>query len=217
MWANTEVRASNWCADIRIRYSVYLYTLQAIHLLSNQTLQVLSFASWLRQHNEHVKQSQALIKRERHLREESGSAQPGDEAPTPSTVGIYGLDLYSMYESIDEVLKFLEEHDRAAADRAREHYSCFDHFDRNPQMYGQLTALGITPSCEDEAVSVLLQMRSRNAALMKEFTAKSSQATTTSGSGGHHSIIAELEENFYAMINSKIVVDAERYYREMMR
>lgn len=42
--------------------------------------------------------------------------------------GFYGLDLYSLYESIDAVLRYLLEIDPDAARHARYRYSCFDHF-----------------------------------------------------------------------------------------
>ncbi len=41
-------------------------------------------------------------------------------------LGFYGLDLYSLFSSIEAVLKYLEKIDSAAAERARYRYSCFD-------------------------------------------------------------------------------------------
>jgi erythromycin esterase-like protein len=49
----------------------------------------------------------------------------------PSTapkVGFYGLDLYSLHASMEAVVAYLERVDPEAAQRARERYSCFDHF-----------------------------------------------------------------------------------------
>lgn len=41
--------------------------------------------------------------------------------------GFYGLDLYSLYTSIEAVLDYLETVDPQAAARARQRYACFDH------------------------------------------------------------------------------------------
>jgi erythromycin esterase-like protein len=72
---------------------------------------VLDFVGWLREHNDRV-------------RDERGKA------------GFYGLDLYSLYRSIQEVIAYLERVDPAAA-RARERYACFDHYgDDDGQTYG---------------------------------------------------------------------------------
>src|SRR6266568_6554794 len=48
-------------------------------------------------------------------------------------VGFYGMDLYSLYTSVEEVLKYLEKVDPAAARRARFRYSCLGHFGEDPQ------------------------------------------------------------------------------------
>ena len=40
--------------------------------------------------------------------------------------GFYGLDLYSLYRSMQEVITYLEGVDPHAAARARERYACFD-------------------------------------------------------------------------------------------
>ena len=64
---------------------------------------VLEFASWLRAHNERVKAAQAQALRARHVHEEAEDAPPGPPPDVPRQVGIYGLDVYSMYESMREV------------------------------------------------------------------------------------------------------------------
>src|SRR5438874_2887083 len=71
---------------------------------------VRDFVAWLRNHND--------------------SLPPGE----PKT-GFYGLDLYSLYESVDAVLKYLQRVDPEGARRARLRYSCFDHFGENAQEY----------------------------------------------------------------------------------
>src|SRR5207247_2834634 len=62
-----------------------------------------------------------------HLREYN------DTQPVEKRVGFYGLDLYSLFGSIEAVLKYLNKIDPAAAARARFAYSCFDHFEEDSQ------------------------------------------------------------------------------------
>jgi erythromycin esterase-like protein len=133
--------------------------------------EVVEFVKWLRAHNDSAK----------------------DEA---RKTGFYGLDLYSLDTSRHSVLEYLRAVDPAAARRAAERYSCFDHFEDDPQGYGHAAALGITQSCEDDAVTQLVEMR-RAAA--------------------HRPHDSDPDTVFAAEQNARLVVDAERYYREMFR
>ncbi|MBX5481323.1 MAG: erythromycin esterase family protein, partial [Myxococcaceae bacterium] len=109
-----------------------------------------------------------------------------------SAVGFYGLDLYSLYTSIDEVIAYLEDVDPEAAERARRRYACFDHAGGIDAAIGQ-------SSCEDEVVEQLLELqRSRSRYLAED------------------EVLAE-DEFFYAEQNARLVKDAERYYRMMYR
>ena len=76
-------------------------------------------------------------------------------------VGFYGLDLYSLFSSIEEVLRYLDRIDPEAARRARERYACFDHYHQDSQRYGYATGYGLAPTCEDEVVSQLGELRRR--------------------------------------------------------
>jgi erythromycin esterase-like protein len=53
-----------------------------------------------------------------------------NDAPAPDVpkTGFYGLDLYSLYASMEAVVNYLEKVDPDAARRARYRYSCFEHF-----------------------------------------------------------------------------------------
>lgn len=63
--------------------------------------------------------------------------------------GFYGLDLYSMHRSMQEVIGYLDTVDPAAAASARHRYSCFDHAsaDDDGQAYRFAAAFGAGPSC----------------------------------------------------------------------
>ncbi len=111
--------------------------------------------------------------------------------------GFYGMDLYSLYRSIEKILEFLDEVDPVAAARARTRYACFEQFESNAQLYGRAVELGLNPSCERLAVAQLLEMRR--------------QADDHLRREG----LSIVDEQFFAEQNAKIVCDAERYYRAM--
>jgi erythromycin esterase-like protein len=112
-------------------------------------------------------------------------------------VGIFGLDLYSLYASIESVLKYLDRVDPQAAARARKRYACFEYFGDDPQGYALAVAQGYE-SCEDDAVAELVELRR--------------QALLPAPAGS-----AAAEEVFSAEQNARLVVNAERYYRAMFR
>lgn len=135
--------------------------------------QTIKFARWLKDHN---------------------SALENDT----KKVGFYGLDLYSLHSSMHEVLKYLQEHDPAAAKKARERYACFDHFSGDAQEYGMETCYGMKKSCENEVVTQLTDMRLAYAKSLKE----------------NHDLNKE-NEYFSALTNAIVVKDSEEYYRGM--
>jgi erythromycin esterase-like protein/predicted phosphoribosyltransferase len=112
-------------------------------------------------------------------------------------VGFAGLDLYSMHASMKAVLRYLERVDPEAAKRARERYSCFDQFGEDTQVYGFMTRLNLSKSCEEEVIRQLVELQRRGADLARR-------------DGG----TAE-EEHFYAVQNARLVKNAEAYYRSM--
>lgn len=112
-------------------------------------------------------------------------------------VGFYGLDLYSLHASMDAVLRYLNAVDPAAAQRARQRYSCFEQFGTDVQSYGYAATLGLSTSCEDEVVAQLVDLRKRAADYVSR--------------DGH---VAE-DEYFFAEQNARLVRNAERYYRSM--
>src|SRR5438105_14091154 len=114
-------------------------------------------------------------------------------------VGFYGLDLYSLYTSIDSVLGYLDKIDPAAAKRARYRYSCFEHFAEDTQAYGYAANFGITESCERDVIEQLIELRRRAA----DYARRDGR-------------IAQ-DEFFFAEQNARLVLNAERYYRSMFR
>jgi erythromycin esterase-like protein/predicted phosphoribosyltransferase len=133
---------------------------------------VVEFIEWLRSYND------ALV-------------------PGAAKVGFYGLDLYSLHTSMKAVLRYLERVDPEAAKRARERYSCFDHFGEDSQVYGFMTRLNLSKSCEEEVVGQLIELQRR----ATEYARRD---------GG----MAE-DDFFYAEQNARLVKNAEAYYRSM--
>ncbi len=68
------------------------------------------------------------------------------QRPEPQRAGVYGLDLYSLRGSMAAVTDYLARTDPPAAERARQRYACFDHFDGDPQRYGLLAGLDVSVS-----------------------------------------------------------------------
>jgi erythromycin esterase-like protein len=126
------------------------------------------------------------------LRGYNQQRQPG--APQ---VGFYGLDLYSLNTSRQEVIRYLDKVDPEAAQRARYRYACFDHYGEDEQAYGYAAEFGISPSCEQEVVEQL-----------KELQRRSYEYIHRDGGAGE-------DDFFSAEINARVVLDAERYYRSM--
>ena len=73
-------------------------------------------------------------------------------------VGFYGIDLYSLFSSMQAVLAYLDQTDPEAARRARARYACFDHAKEDSQAYGYGASFGLSATCEDEAVQQLREM-----------------------------------------------------------
>jgi erythromycin esterase-like protein len=107
-------------------------------------------------------------------------------------IGFHGLDVYSLFESIDEVIRKLEMVDPMLAERARQHYSCLEPFRQDEIEY--VRSLFSSPeSCEKDVTQVLQETLDQR---LKGIWQKD-------------------EALFDAIQNAKVVKNAERYYRAM--
>ncbi|MBD3240348.1 MAG: erythromycin esterase family protein, partial [Chitinivibrionales bacterium] len=106
-----------------------------------------------------------------------------------------GLDLYSMYRSIEAVIGYLETVDPAAAEQARKRYECFEQLGKQEQAYG-LSAL-TREDCRAAAVAQLESLRREGEQYVRR-----------------NGYVAE-EELFYAEQNAQLAANAEVYYRAM--
>src|SRR6266542_913320 len=127
---------------------------------------ILDLVGWLREHN--------------------------DGGPLDQTAGFYGLDLYSLYASIDAVIGYLDKTDPDAAERARRRYGCFEMFEKDEQAYGYAASSGRVEACEEEVVAQLVELQRR--------------AGGAGGSGGSR---AGDDERFFAEQNARVAKNAE--------
>ena len=114
--------------------------------------------------------------------------------PANRQAGFYGLDVYSLWESMHSVLEYLDRLDPQLARNARRAYSCFEPYEEDAQEYARATVL-VPTSCEDEAVQILSQLRARS----PEFRDDGPDAY------------------FNAEQNALVARNAELYYRMMVR
>lgn len=133
---------------------------------------VVGFVEWLREHNLALRKGHRLC-------------------------GFYGMDLYSLYTSIEEVLTYLDRVDPEAAKRARRRYGCFERHDDDPQAYGRAAGFDMTNDCREEALSQLVELQ-RAAAERAKRDGKCVE-----------------DESFYAEQNAVLIKNAEEYYRQM--
>ena len=78
--------------------------------------------------------------------------------PAEQRVGIYGMDVYDMFDAADFVLAELQRIDPAAAGRARAQYRCFARYSRSTTAYGEATR-NPARSCKEEAEAVVAEVR----------------------------------------------------------
>jgi erythromycin esterase-like protein len=118
------------------------------------------------------------------------------EQPSEKKVNFYGLDLYSLYRSIDAVIACLKKIDPAAAAQAEYHYSCLDHYRHDPQAYGYAVISSAIQSCEGMVIEQLKYLQKYDWQYLE-----------------HNAVSAS--EAFYIEQNARVVKNAEHYYRSL--
>jgi erythromycin esterase len=113
-------------------------------------------------------------------------------------VGFYGLDLYSLWESMEAIIQYLKKVDPSALKDAIDAYNCFEPFNKNVQEYARKTAF-VPENCEDEIIELLASLKSKREIYSKD----------------HHQ--NKEEEYFNAEQNAISAKDAEIYYRTMIK
>jgi erythromycin esterase-like protein len=126
-----------------------------------------AFIGWLRERNARV---------------------PGDRR-----AGFYGLDIYSLSDSIDAVLAYLDKTDPEAAKVARQRYGCLTPWQQDPAVYGRAVLSRGYKACEPAVVAALGDLLARRL----DYAARDD------------------ERFFDAVQNAQLITSAERYYRIM--
>jgi erythromycin esterase-like protein len=112
-------------------------------------------------------------------------------------VGFYGLDVYSLWESMEVVIRYLRKIDPEAVKTAIEAYRCFEPYGKSVEDYARATAF-VPESCEDEVIDMLVHLHS-----------KSNQYKSDG--------LARREAYFNAEQNAIVAKNAELYYRKMIQ
>ncbi|MDB6169276.1 MAG: erythromycin esterase family protein [Verrucomicrobia bacterium] len=136
--------------------------------------------------------------RNRTVREFAGWLRESNASrPAASRAGFYGLDLYSLRTSIEQVIAYLEHRDPAAARAARSCYACFDQFGPDTDAYALAFRTRADGDCQEAVARQLAALHEERSRLL----ARDGEAAD--------------EEFFHAEQNARLAVNAERYYRTM--
>jgi erythromycin esterase len=127
--------------------------------------EIAALAEWLRDYNKHL--------------------------PLEQRIGFYGLDVYSLWDSMREMVTYLEKEDPQAAESVKKAIRCFQPFEDNEHQYAQASLT--EHSCRETVITMLQEIRLR----------------------AHH-LDGDREAGFNTEQNALIAVNAENYYRSMM-
>jgi len=126
--------------------------------------EMVAFAEWLRRHN-------------------TGRGQ---------RVGFYGLDVYSLWESLDAIIGHVRRNDPQSLALAEQVFKCFQPYGRDEQRYAWQTAR-THRDCSDAVIGLLLRLAHRRPRFE-----------------------TDPEGDFDTEQNAHVMVNAERYYRTMV-
>ncbi len=131
--------------------------------------EIADFVSWLKLHNQAKKDIQK--------------------------VGFYGIDVYSLWESLEEIINFLGKTDPESTDLelAKKAFSCFEPFNQHPENYA-MSSVNLSQACVDEVSKLLTSIR------IHEDNYKNSE-----------------EADLNLKINALVAQNAEKYYRAMVK
>jgi erythromycin esterase len=114
--------------------------------------------------------------------------------PADKKAGFYGLDVYSLWESMESIMQYLKKTDAAALKAAEEAFNCFEPYRKGEGNSYARASQFVPELCENEVVH-----------LLKEIQQKLPQYNT------------DYENVFSAEQNALITVNAEKYYRAMIK
>ena len=111
--------------------------------------------------------------------------------PADKKVGFYGLDVYSLWDSMKAMMNYLEKEDPQTAKSVKKAIQCFEPFNEDEQKYARFTLRD--HGCRDEVMALLREIR-----LKAQF------------------LDGDREAGFNTEQNALIAVNAEKYYSSMI-
>jgi erythromycin esterase-like protein len=107
-------------------------------------------------------------------------------------VGFYGLDVYSLWESMDEIIRYLEKTNSSSLKEAKRVFSCFEPYNRNHESYA-VSAGYLSEDCTKEALDLLASIRKNK-----------------------WKFDDDEESSLDMEVNALVTANAEEYYRTMV-
>jgi erythromycin esterase-like protein len=111
--------------------------------------------------------------------------------PVEERVGFYGLDVYSLWDSMRAMIDYLEKEDTQAAQSVKAAIACFEPFNEDERLYARYSLS--EHNCSDAVVSMLREIR-----LKAQY------------------LDGDREAGLNTEQNALIAVNAEKYYRSMI-
>jgi erythromycin esterase len=111
--------------------------------------------------------------------------------PDEEKVGFYGLDVYSLWDSMREMVTYLEQEDPETAKLVKEAIRCFEPYYENEHKYAQASLS--RHSCKDKVLELLKEVRQKV-----------------------QINVEDREAQLNTIQNAEIMVNAEKYYTSMM-
>jgi erythromycin esterase-like protein len=113
--------------------------------------------------------------------------------PVNKKTGFYGLDVYSLWESIESIMQYLKKTDPAALKIAEQAFSCFEPYRKDEGRSYARASQFVPELCQNEVLHLLKEIRNK----MPTYN-------------------TDHENVFSAEQNALITVNAEKYYRAMI-
>lgn len=107
-------------------------------------------------------------------------------------VGFYGMDVYSLWESMEAIIHYLEKIESPDIEKAKKAFECFEPFHRQAEEYG-ISAAFYGESCIQEMMSLLQTIHQHK-----------------------HSYGGDLESSLNMQVNALVASNAEAYYHAMV-
>ncbi|ULL14795.1 erythromycin esterase family protein [Paenibacillus sp. H1-7] len=119
------------------------------------------------------------------------------DRPEEEKIGFYGIDVYSLWESMNELVNYFHSKDPNNLQAVKNALKCFEPYGQSEQSYG-ISASLYGEGCEDEVIELLKRLQDR----WKQIEPNQRE---------------EKELTLSAELNALAVQGAEAYYRTMIR